>query len=92
MRMIQPKGRANYEPNSLAEQHEGKRVEDAGPRECPSTGFKSYAGVQQPNSSQHDCHLRVRAELFADHYSQARLFYRSLDPVEQVTKYNNKSM
>src|SRR5690606_26163274 len=28
--------------------------------------------------------LRVRAELFADHYSQARLFYRSQTPSEQA--------
>jgi catalase len=28
--------------------------------------------------------LRLRAESFADHYSQARLFFRSLDPAEQA--------
>ena len=27
---------------------------------------------------------RVRPEAFADHYSQARLFYRSMDPAEQA--------
>jgi catalase len=28
--------------------------------------------------------LRIRAERFADHYSQARLFYRSQEPIEQA--------
>jgi catalase len=28
--------------------------------------------------------LRIRPESFADHYSQARLFFRSLDPHEQA--------
>ena len=28
--------------------------------------------------------LRIRAERFADHYSQARLFYRSQTPIEQA--------
>jgi catalase len=33
MQMLQPKGRANYEPNSL-----GNAGEISGPRECPATG------------------------------------------------------
>ena len=67
------KGRANYEPNSLAE-----AGEDGGPRECPATGFTSF---REPVS---DGKLRVRAETFADHYSQARLFWRSMTPPEQA--------
>jgi len=36
MQMMQPQGRANYEPNSL-----GDAGEISGPRECPATGFAS---------------------------------------------------
>ena len=65
-----PKGRANYEPNSLADYGE-----ITGPRECPATGFTSFAG-RAARDEQGD-KLRIRAELFADHYSQARLFWKS---------------
>ena len=67
------KGRANYEPNSLAE-----AGEDGGPREDPKGGFRTFA---QPVE---DAKVRLRAESFADHYSQARLFFRSLTPFEQT--------
>ncbi|WDF74033.1 catalase [Novosphingobium sp. KACC 22771] len=77
MQMEIPKGRANYEPNSLNE-----AGEPSGPRECPATGFTSFARGMMPNSG--DQHLRVRPALFADHYSQARLFYQSQTPVEQA--------
>ncbi|WP_269714993.1 catalase [Caulobacter sp. NIBR2454] len=73
MQMLQPKGRANYEPNSL-----GEAGEVTGPRECPMTGF-----VTRPET-EHGEKLRIRPESFADHYSQARLFFRSLDPAEQA--------
>jgi len=73
MQMLQPKGRANYEPNSLAE-----NGEIAGPRECPVSGFRSFEAQEDGTK------LRVRPESFADHYSQARMFYRSLDPAEQA--------
>ena len=73
MQMLQPKGRANYEPNSL-----GEHGEVAGPRECPASGFTSFPEPMQGEK------LRVRPESFADHYSQARLFFRSLDPAEQA--------
>jgi catalase len=72
-----PKGRANYEPNSLAE-----AGEDGGPRECPATGFTSFAGTNERNDGNNK--LRVRPELFADHYSQARLFFQSQTPFEQA--------
>jgi len=65
-----PKGRANYEPNSLADYGEIN-----GPRECPATGFTSFAG--RAACDEQGDKLRIRAELFADHYSQARLFWKS---------------
>ncbi len=73
MQMNVPTGRANYEPNSLAE-----AGEETGPRECPVHGFSTFEDQESGDK------LRVRAELFADHYSQARLFFRSLDPAEQA--------
>ena len=73
MQMLQPKGRANYEPNSL-----GNAGEISGPRECSATGFETFPSAEQGDK------LRIRAESFADHYSQARLFFRSLDPAEQA--------
>ena len=72
-----PKGRANYEPNSLAE-----HGEEGGPRESPERGFKTVNAVT--GSDEHGEKLRVRSELFADHYSQARLFYRSQTLAEQA--------
>ena len=78
MQMLQPKGRANYEPNSLAD-----AGEIGGPRECPETGFTTFPAADRPETEQGD-KLRVRPESFADHYSQARLFFRSLDPAEQA--------
>ena len=76
MQMLQPKGRANYEPNSLAE----TASEEGGPRECPVTGFRTTSVGADLGAEK----LRVRPESFADHYSQARLFFRSLDPAEQA--------
>ena len=70
MQMEVPKGRANYEPNSLA-----AHGETGGPRECPVTGFTTTAEKAERNPE--GSKLRVRAELFADHYSQARLFWQS---------------
>jgi catalase len=70
MQTAVPKGRANYEPNSLAD-----NGEDGGPRECPVTGFTSFEG--RPDREEQGPKRRVRAELFADHYSQARLFWLS---------------
>ena len=68
------KGRATYEPNSLDEVGE-----DTGPRPSDQ-GFTTVA--------QHDMEptekLRVRADTFADHFSQPRLFYRSQTPTEQA--------
>ncbi|MEO9131626.1 MAG: catalase, partial [Sphingomonas sp.] len=77
MQMNVPKGRANYEPNSL-----GDTGEETGPRECPMTGFTSFA-TSSGEDEQGD-KLRIRPESFADHYSQARMFFRSIDPAEQA--------
>ncbi len=77
MQMNVPTGRANYEPNSLA-----AHGEEGGPRECPMTGFvTSSAGTGEEEQGKK---LRVRAELFADHYSQARLFWNSLTDSERA--------
>jgi catalase len=77
MQMAVPKGRANYEPNSLA-----AHGEEGGPRECPATGFTSTTGPTGEDESGDK--LRVRAELFADHFSQARLFWASQTKSEQA--------
>jgi catalase len=63
------KGRVAYEPNSL----DG----GTGPRENPVTGFRSAPEEMTGEK------VRKRAETFADHYSQARLFFRSQTDVEQ---------
>ncbi|CAA2142467.1 Catalase C [Hyphomicrobium sp. ghe19] len=69
MAMHNPKGRANYEPNSWGD--------EGGPRETPSLGFRCFAEpVDGPKQ-------RLRPESFADHYSQARMFYRSQTVPEQ---------
>ena len=77
MQMQVPKGRANYEPNSL-----GENGETGGPRECPATGFNTYK--HQAGDGEQGDKLRMRGELFADHYSQARLFWKSQTPSEQA--------
>jgi catalase len=73
-----PKGRANYEPNSLAD-----HGEEGGPRESPEQGFvTSFPMPTGPDETGEK--LRVRPESFADHYSQARMFYLSQAPSEQA--------
>ena len=73
MQMDVPVGRANYEPNGLAQ-----GGEDGGPRESLAAGYKTTAVPVAETK------VRVRAESFADHYSQARLFFRSQAPSEQA--------
>ncbi|HEY0841877.1 catalase [Methylotenera sp.] len=68
MQMEQPAGRVSYEPNSLSE---------ASPRETPQ-GFRS-AAVNETGVKG-----RIRAESFADHYSQARQFFVSQTSYEQA--------
>lgn len=66
------KGRASYEPNSI----------DGGwPKETPPAaedgGFESY-------SERIDAHkIRQRSPSFSDHFSQARLFFKSMSTHEQ---------
>ncbi|AZD19414.1 Catalase KatE [Pseudomonas chlororaphis subsp. aurantiaca] len=66
------KGRAPYEPNSI----------DGGwPKETPPAaedgGFESY-------NERIDAHkIRQRSPSFSDHFSQARLFFKSMSPHEQ---------
>jgi len=67
------KGRANYEPNSLAD-----AGEDSGPREDPKGGFRTAPTPLEGSK------VRLRAETFADHYTHARLFYRSQTEIEQA--------
>ena len=67
MAMRNPTGRVNYQPNSFG----------VGPRESPTKGFRSFEELEQGPKA------RLRAESFADHYSQARQFYRSQTPEEQ---------
>ena len=77
MQTMVPKGRANYEPNSLA-----AHGEEGGPRESPARGFATANAITGPDEQGDK--LRVRSETFADHYSQARLFYLSQTENEQA--------
>ena len=70
MAMKNPVGRANYEPNSWDA--------DKNPRECPEAGYRSFPAAESGPK------VRARAETFADHYSQARQFYVSQSPTEQM--------
>ena len=68
-----PTGRANYEPNSLAE-----AGEEGGPRADTVGGFTSFRAPMEKEK------VRLRSETFADHYSQPRLFFHSLETPEQA--------
>lgn len=70
MAVRNPKGRANYEPNSWG-------PVAGGPREDRGRGISSFAeSTDQPKQ-------RLRPESFSDHYSQARQFFISQTPIEQ---------
>ena len=64
-----PKGRVNYEPNSL---------DNGTPRENPVRGFVSHPEPMDGSK------LRQRSASFADHYSQARMFFHSMTVPEQA--------
>jgi len=64
-----PKGRVAYEPSSL---------QADSPREDAKRGFRSVAADESGARG------RVRSETFADHYSQARLFFTSQTGFEQA--------
>jgi catalase len=68
MRQTVNTGRVAYEPNSLGKES---------PRENPKLGYETFPEPVEGEK------LRRRAETFADHYSQARLFWRSQTKVEQ---------
>ncbi len=68
MAMRNPVGRVNYQPNSH---------QPDGPRESPERGFRSFAEETTGQKT------RLRAESFADHYSQARQFFISQTVPEQ---------
>jgi len=70
MAFAHAKGRANYEPNSWP-------APEGGPRESPAGGFRSFPAPEE------GAKVRERSETFADHYSQARLFYISQTKTEQ---------
>lgn len=70
MQMHNPKRRVNYEPSSL---------ETGTPRASLERGFPSFAAPSETGSKG-----RLRPASFADHYSQARMFYRSQTPIEQA--------
>jgi catalase len=68
MRMDAPAGQVNYEPSSL-----GPDVA----RASADAGYRTFPAEETGQQ------LRVRPESFADHYSQARLFFTSQTDPEQ---------
>ncbi len=68
MQMSPQKGRANYQPNSL---------QDDSPRQDPHRGLASFTEPLEGSK------MRIRAESFADHFSQARQFFYSQTEPEQ---------
>ncbi len=69
MQMSVAKGRVAYDPSSLAKDS---------PRELEASGFRS-ATIRESGDKD-----RVRDARFADHYSQARMFFRSQSKPEQA--------
>jgi len=62
------RGRVNYEPNSLG---------GGCPHQAGMMGFVSVAETMREDK------VRAKPEKFADHYSQAKLFWRSQTPTEK---------
>jgi catalase len=67
------RGRVAYEPNSLG---------GGCPFQAGAAGFVSFPKAVEPNNAPVD-KVRGRPEKFAEHYSQARLFFESQTPQEQ---------
>ena len=67
-----PRGRVAYEPNSLG---------GGCPFQAGAAGFVSFP---QPNTGEQGDKLRGKPEKFADHYTQATLFYDSQTAVEKA--------
>jgi catalase len=70
MRQTIVKGRVSYEPNSLG-------------RGCPMQRPWELGGFVSHPEQMEGKKMRVRSETFADHFSQAALFWRSQAPWEQ---------
>jgi catalase len=68
MTMRAQKGRVSYSPSSL---------EADSPRQDPANGFTSFKATENGDK------LRVRAASFADHFSQALMFFNSQTKAEQ---------
>jgi catalase len=68
MQMGSQSGRVSYSPSSL---------EDSSPRQDPNHGFTSFQPDEQGGK------LRIRSESFADHFSQALMFFNSQTETEQ---------
>jgi catalase len=68
MQMGTPKGQVNYEPSSL------------GPDIAHESADRGYKTFPAPEAGEQ---LRVRSETFADHYTQARMFFASQTVPEQ---------
>ncbi len=68
-----PRGRVSYEPNSLG-------------GGCPfQAGGQGFVTVPERLAAKEEqAKVRGKPELFADHYTQASLFYESQTPVEQA--------
>jgi catalase len=67
-----PRGRVAYEPNSLG---------GGCPFQAGAAGFVSFP---QPVATEHGDKLRGKPEKFADHYTQASLFYESQTAIEKA--------
>jgi catalase len=65
------RGRVSYEPNSLG---------GGCPFQAGAAGFVSFPEPVEPHSHK----VRGKAERFADHYTQATLFWKSQTPVEKT--------
>jgi catalase len=70
------RGRVSYEPNSLG---------GGCPFQAGATGFVSFPEAMEPDASK----VRGKAERFADHYTQATLFWNSQTPVEKTHIINS---
>ena len=70
MQMRPQKGRVNYEPSSL---------DRTTPRASQAVGTRAFAECPDDGAKG-----RVRAESFADHFSQARMFLHSQSELEQA--------
>ena len=68
MTMIPQLGRVSYSPSSL---------DPNTPRQDPKNGYNSFVAHEEGDK------LRVRAESFSDHFSQALMFFNSQTEPEQ---------